>query len=612
MRRMAQQGVIVKIGWCLCLFTWSLIAQETIFYFPHFTEKVNEWETMISLVNAGGRSMEVELEAFDSDGVLAASSTILLTAASAQRGRISEWFPDIAADRGWIRLVSDSAELTGMLVFTHLSAGGTSSLPLFTTAQTSWMCAELKHTENETSGFVITNVSESQQRVKVNFNQDDGQRFSTDLDLGPRSKWVGLLSDLFAVSNSTGYLTIEGQADVVPLALTFVNGLQQIVAVPAVERTNDGVASLQDTLEESYSHYQRAGAQLGVRAHGGTSVTAASGLSDIEAQIPLTTKYPVEIGSITKSFISAAMLLLQEQGSLDLDHFLSQYRPGFPNGDQITLRMLLNHTSGVPDYDTVDEFLQGVIDSLTSGQPKTYTPEDLIQFALKDPFQFDPGSDWGYANTNYILAGMILEEVSGQTLESLLRELIIEPLDLRHTYLGDKETPPWLCQQYLRDEPGQNLINTTQATNLSWAWAAGAMLSTPEDLIKWSDALFRTDFLSQDSRAQLMSQDDFGNRYGLGVYRFSLLGKWVWGHDGATFGGLAFFGAYENSNRSLGTVITYRESQSPLIDILIAGVDWLDQNNGVTKGSDIHLPNYEQDFLNLVQAGLAKRHQQIK
>lgn len=586
---------------CLWFFGLGFCAQDSVFYFPHFTEKVNEWQTVISLVNPVGHSMEVQLEAFDTNGNIAGITSVVLEAASAERATVSQWFPDLNTDRGWIRVTSDDPQLQGMLVFTHLTIGGTSSLPLFPVARSSWTCAELKSSELQQSGFVVTNVVDDSQSVAVVYHQDDGQLFSTQIELGPRAKWVGLLSDLFTVSDSTGYLTLQGQNDVVPLALTFVNGLKQIVAVPAVSWDNDGLSELQHELDQVYARYRRAGAHLGVRPQGHRSVTVATGLADIDAQIPLTTRFPVEVGSITKSFTAAAMLLLQEQGSLDLDQPLSTYRPDFPKSQQITLRMLLNHTSGIPDYDTVDAFLQGVINSLLTGQPKTYTPEDLIEFALMDPFQFEPGTNWGYANTNYILAGVILEEVSGQPLEVLFREMIFEPLGLHHTFLGDKETPVWMCQQYIRDEPSIALINTTQATNLSWAWAAGALLSTPEDLIKWADALFESDFLQPGSRAQLLTQDAFGYRYGLGVVQFNLRGRWVWGHDGATFGGVAFFGAFQDSDERLAAVLTYRESESPLNDVLIAGLDWMDQQSGAKSEGLVQIPQFDDAFFRRLQ-----------
>jgi len=213
----------------------------------------------------------------------------------------------------------------------------------------------------------------------------------------------------------------------------------------------------------------------------------ASGLGDLGAKRPARAGDRFRIGSVTKSFVATVALQLVGEGKLGLDDHLERWLPGLvPNGDDITVRQLLNHTSGLYDY----------TDDLPE-PPRPFQPRELVAIATDHRPLFAPGTRFSYSNTNYILAGLVIERVTGQRLAAQLQQRIFQPLDL-----GDTELP--VTEQalaspsihgYAPREKGwrvtdgpAGLLDVTEM-DPSWAWAAGAMVSTTSDLARFYQAL---------------------------------------------------------------------------------------------------------------------------
>lgn len=213
-----------------------------------------------------------------------------------------------------------------------------------------------------------------------------------------------------------------------------------------------------------------------------------------------------EVGSITKNFTAVTMLLLQEEGKVDLDQTIDMWFPDFEKGDQITVRMLLNHTSGIQE-------MTEVLD-----------PEDIVE-NVNGRFNFEPGTSWAYINANYVLAGLIMSKAAGKPAHEVIREKIIEPLGLTNTYMGGfEEDRPEAAKAdgHAYDAHG-NLVPYKYPHK---AWTAGALISNAEDLFKYGYALFNGKILSEDSMNQMLDIVDLlgepiyglGTQYGIGSH----------------------------------------------------------------------------------------------
>jgi D-alanyl-D-alanine carboxypeptidase len=238
------------------------------------------------------------------------------------------------------------------------------------------------------------------------------------------------------------------------------------------------------------------------------------------------------LGSVTKTYVSAAILNLAADGELSLDDTLDGFVPDFPGAAGITVRQLLNHTSGIFNYTTSTAFREAV----RTDPWKTYTPEELLAFATAEDPYFEPGSGWEYSNTNYVLLGMILERVGGTSAGAVVRELALEKAGLSRTFLdGDEPLTGELAPGY------EAQSDVTTRYHPSVAWTAGAMVATPLDAVKWVTALYGSDaVLSADSKRELSSVVLQSGGYGLGVTVIpasSTLGNGRGvGHGGSIFG----------------------------------------------------------------------------
>jgi D-alanyl-D-alanine carboxypeptidase len=193
------------------------------------------------------------------------------------------------------------------------------------------------------------------------------------------------------------------------------------------------------------------------------------------------------IGSVTKTFTVSLLLQAEAEGLLSLDDSIDKYVEGVPNGDKITLHQMANMTSGIASY-TENKQWQN---EFFSDPERVWKPEELVQVGIKDSPLFDPGTQWNYSNSNLILLGLVLQQVSGETIEQLYRERIIEPLGLKGTSApgADPSIPDPHAQGYtLQGQSGTQPVDATN-WNPSPYWTAGEIISTVEDLLVYGRAL---------------------------------------------------------------------------------------------------------------------------
>jgi D-alanyl-D-alanine carboxypeptidase len=243
-----------------------------------------------------------------------------------------------------------------------------------------------------------------------------------------------------------------------------------------------------------------------------TLALGGHGLADIAAWRAPTATTIYEIGSITKQFTSAAIMRLIEQGKLKLDDDMSKYIPQFPlQGKHVTIRHLLNHTSGIHSYTSNPEWQK------TWNTP--LTPDAIVAFVAKDTFDFAPGANYRYNNTGYVLLGMVIEKVTGQKYATYLDQQFFKPLGLKQTsYCPSKTNDPTFALGYSK---GPNGTKRADFLDLTHPFAAGALCSTVGDLAKWERALDAGKVVSPASYALMTTADTLNSgrkiNYGFGL-----------------------------------------------------------------------------------------------
>ena len=294
-------------------------------------------------------------------------------------------------------------------------------------------------------------------------------------------------------------------------------------------------ANLAAMLQDSLDYYVNAipnikGMSAGVYLPGQGYWQGQSGVS--YAGQPITGDMEFGIASNTKLFVSATMLKLAEDGLLSLDDSVSAWLPAHPYIDSaITIRQLLNHTSGVSD----PIFASPWMDTINANPTRVFTPQEVLSWL--GPPVFAPGASWSYSNVNYILAGMIAETASGYSIAQLIRDSLLTPLGLDSTFYDVAEPERGtLAHRWWNSVDYQDTART--ALN-SAGGCAGAIFSTAGEMCQWYRALFGGDVLQPASMTELtrfVPTTSSVMDYGLGLDRETTLGLTYWGHGGSTWG----------------------------------------------------------------------------
>jgi D-alanyl-D-alanine carboxypeptidase len=273
----------------------------------------------------------------------------------------------------------------------------------------------------------------------------------------------------------------------------------------------------------------------------------AKGVSDIESKIPLACDAPFEIGSNTKMMTATVLMQLAEEERLSLDDPLSQHLPGLaaqiPHGDKVTLRQLASHTSGIFSYtDNASDGTPGIMEGAlgdASMLGRGYTPAQLVQFAIDHGTPaFEPGESgkWAYSNTGYVLLGMLIEKLDGEPLDKIFERRIFKPAGMHRTRLwnGVPEAEFGLPKAYYE---APYTIETSE-WNMSQGWAAGGVISTPDDMARFMLSLKNGKLFNNASTFEEMVSGGGSARfpfmtYGIGIGKKA---EGVVGHGGQTLG----------------------------------------------------------------------------
>jgi len=300
---------------------------------------------------------------------------------------------------------------------------------------------------------------------------------------------------------------------------------------------------LQAILDQDLNRLKIPGMQAYLRTADGKTWSGASGTTDLRRKHAMTPEDILRVGSTTKTFTAVIVLKLVEEGELKLDDQLTKWYPDFPNAEKITIRQLLNHTSGIPEY--IPKILMKSILPSTRWQP-----EEIVKIAQAEKPLFAPGSAFSYSNANYVLLGLIAEKITGKSAVELLHERIIDPLGLEHTFfIPYEQAPERLVPSWDRDMshfPGMLDITVKNTSWASGAYTSGALASNANDLAGFYENLFDGRLLSPTMMQAMTDYIEAPNPgfseqtgYGLGLMQMDIEGKELVGHVGQFMGATA-------------------------------------------------------------------------
>ncbi|MFI5875483.1 serine hydrolase domain-containing protein [Streptomyces sp. NPDC051445] len=259
---------------------------------------------------------------------------------------------------------------------------------------------------------------------------------------------------------------------------------------PSPSSSGDGVVELTPAVRQQVDEaVQRVmkqasipGVSVGIWTPGKGEYVKSFGVADKSTGRPMNPGLYMRIGSETKTFTVTAVLQLVDEGKIGLDDTIGKYIDGVPNGDRITLRQLAGMRSGLFNYSADDDFFK----ALTSDPQRPFTPQQLLGYSFKHPVLFPPGEQFYYCNTNLILLGLVVEQMSGQDLDAYVQEHILDPAGLEHTLFPTGNEFPTPHSQGYTDQTATGKVEDSADWDPSWGWAAGAMISQLEDLRVWA------------------------------------------------------------------------------------------------------------------------------
>ena len=290
--------------------------------------------------------------------------------------------------------------------------------------------------------------------------------------------------------------------------------------------------SLQARLKALHEAGSFPGATLGFVLQDGRSGSVSAGMADVENNRPLKPTDRMLAGSIGKTYVSAVMLQLVQEGRVNLETKIDRWFSGdawfsrLPNAKEITLRMLMNHSSGIPEHVLNADFIA----AMKKDPDRVWKPEELIAYILDAKPLFPAGKGWSYADTNYILVGMVFERVTKKTVYGEVEKRVLKPLKLDQTVPSDRRVLAGVITGYsMPNSPfgfeGRVIVDGKFVINPQMEWTGGGFASTAEDLARWAKLLFEGKVFDKSALEQMLSGVDAnegrgsgaGNKYGLAV-----------------------------------------------------------------------------------------------
>ncbi|MGY1738605.1 serine hydrolase domain-containing protein [Geodermatophilus sp. SYSU D00684] len=286
----------------------------------------------------------------------------------------------------------------------------------------------------------------------------------------------------------------------------------------------------------------------------------AAGVADLATGRPPAAGDAMRVASVAKAYDAATVLALVSRGVLSLDEPVGTWRPDLPQAWQaVTLRQLLGHTSGIPDFSRSEAFVDALLASLQDPPP----PRELLSYVEDEPLLFAPGTEYRYSNSDNVLAGLVVEAATGRPYADVLAALVLRPAGLTATGLpvGSDLPSPYLHGYDVSEQPPEDVSTAIAA---GWSWASGGVVSTPADLARFVGAHVRGDLTDPATRVEQFtfrpgSSEPPGpgrNSAGLGLFRYDTRCGTVYGHTGNTAGYTQFAAATADGARTVTVSVT--------------------------------------------------------
>ena len=347
------------------------------------------------------------------------------------------------------------------------------------------------------------------------------------------------------------------------------------------------------------------GVAVGVVKHGKVLLAKGYGLSNVELATYTDANSVFQLLSVSKQFIAGAIMLMGETGKVSLDHSITFYLPDVPLAwKKITIRNLLTHTSGIIDLTDIHPFFEQIREDAT--------PQQLLEPVYKEDLLFPAGTQWSYSNSNYFLLGLIIEKISGKKLPDFLKENIFQPLGMTATRMNDAtDVIPYRVNGYnwigedAEKMPAmisgyhgvKNVLQNAIYISPTRVWAAGGIVSTVNDLIKWDSALRNNLLIKKEFYQQMITPGKLSSgietNYGLGNELFEIRGHKIAGHQG---GGMAFNTALlQFINDDITVIILCNQTTCPskqmaihIASFLIPNLDYsITQSKNIKESKEI-------------------------
>ena len=301
----------------------------------------------------------------------------------------------------------------------------------------------------------------------------------------------------------------------------------QQVALAAADLEADRIDAI---LAKAYPDGQP-GAAVIVTKDGKTVFRKAYGMANLELGVPLQPDMVFRLGSITKQFTAAAILLLEQRGELSVEDPITKHLPDYPvHGHRITVEHLLTHTSGIFNYTAIPGYMAEKV-------RQDLSTDELVEAFKDQPMNFAPGERWSYSNSGYVLLGAIIEKVSGQSYADFVQKNIFEPLGMKQSYYGGHQIIPKRVAGY-QGAPGS--YRNADYLSMTQPHAAGSLLSTVDDLARWDQALYSDELLSRETFGRMTTPFTLNSgektTYGYGFQVGDVRGQRVIRHGGGIFG----------------------------------------------------------------------------
>lgn len=353
------------------------------------------------------------------------------------------------------------------------------------------------------------------------------------------------------------------------LSLMLLVGVPSLIAAQPATGSNENLAkAINETLTQTYNANEP-GASVIVVKDGKVIFRKGYGMANLELGVPVEPDMVFRLGSVTKQFTAVAILMLAEQGKLSLDDDITKFLPDYPaKTHRITIEQLLNHTSGIKSYTSLPEWL--------SMWRKDTALNELIAVFKDKPTDFAPGERWAYNNSGYVLLGAIIEKVSGQSYQDFIEKNIFAPLGMTHSFYDN--TARIIPRRVTGYSKGKDSYVNAAYLSMTQPHAAGALVSSVDDLARWDAALYTDKLVKQETLKRAWTPAKLTNgtltHYGFGWAVNSYEGHTVIEHGGG-INGFSTYALRMPDTRVFVAVLTNKDSggQGPgRVALKIAGL----------------------------------------